>query len=60
MTNKEYKELVEAKYGKSLKEVMSELCVDRSLNKWDGAKILGVPEKTFVAWRTHFVSVLIS
>ncbi|WP_127545981.1 hypothetical protein [Paenibacillus amylolyticus] len=54
MTNKEYKELVEAKYGKSLKEVISELCVDRSLNKWDGAKILGVPEKTFVAWRTQF------
>ncbi|MBE7901190.1 hypothetical protein [Paenibacillus polymyxa] len=54
MTNKEYKELVEAKYGKSLKEVMYELCVDRRLDKWDGAKILDVPEKTFVAWRTQF------
>ena len=33
---------------------MYELCVDRRLDKWEGAKILDVPEKTFVAWRTQF------
>ncbi|GLI04307.1 hypothetical protein YDYSG_03370 [Paenibacillus tyrfis] len=54
MTNKEYKELIETKYGKSLKEVMYELCVERGLDPWEGSEELGVPKKTFVAWRTQF------
>lgn len=54
LTNNEYKEIVEAKFQKPLKDVMYEICIERGLDKWDGAKKLGVPEDTFVRWRTNY------
>ena len=54
LTNKEYKEMVEQKFRKPLKEVMYEICIKRGLDKWDGAKELGVPQDTFVKWRTNY------
>jgi hypothetical protein len=53
-TNKEYKELVEAKYERPLREVMYELCINRGMDPWEGSKVLGVPKETFVTWRTQF------
>lgn len=50
----DYKIIVEEKFGKPLKDVMYEVCVEKELEKWDGAKLLGVPVKTFVAWRSRF------
>lgn len=49
MSNKEYKEMVEQKYGKSLREVMEELCVAKDVSAWEGADILQVPKSTFKA-----------
>lgn len=54
LTNKEYKEMVEQKFRKPLKDIMYEICITRGLDKWDGAKELGVPEDTFVRWRTDY------
>ena len=54
LTNNEYKEIVEKKFKKPLKEIMYEICIERGMEKWDGAKELGVPEDTFVRWRTNF------
>ena len=54
LTNKDYKEMVEQKFRKPLKEVMYEICIKRGLDKWDGAEELGVPQDTFVRWRTGY------
>ncbi|MDT8862866.1 hypothetical protein N0O92_22085 [Alkalihalobacillus sp. MEB130] len=54
MNNSEYKEMMEEKYGKPLKDIMYELCVEKNMSKWEGSKELGVPEKTFLSWRTKF------
>ncbi|GIO90316.1 MULTISPECIES: hypothetical protein [Paenibacillus] len=54
ITNKEYKEQIEKRYGKPLKEVMYELVVDRNLDQWDGSKELGISKELFVKWRTEF------
>ncbi|ASS73625.1 hypothetical protein CIG75_00615 [Tumebacillus algifaecis] len=54
MTNKEYQEMVEKKFKKKLREVMHDLCVKRSVVAYEGAEILGVPKKTFEAWRTRY------
>ena len=54
LTNKEYKEMVEQKFRKPLKDIMYEICIKRGLDKWDGAKELGVPQDTFVRWRTNY------
>ncbi|WP_456276511.1 hypothetical protein [Bacillus sp. AK128] len=54
MTNKEYQEIVEERYGKSLRDIMYEMCVLRNVSKWEGAQELGVPDKTFLKWRTKF------
>lgn len=53
-TNKEYQEEVKENYGKSLKEVMHELIVERYMDQWDGSKEWGVPTETSVTWRTRF------
>ncbi|WP_025113693.1 hypothetical protein [Lysinibacillus fusiformis] len=50
----DYKIIVEEKFGKSLKEIMHEVCVEKKLEKWEGAEFLGVPLKTFTAWRSKF------
>ncbi|WP_311772723.1 hypothetical protein [Cohnella xylanilytica] len=54
MKDVEYKELLEKKYGKPLKEIMHELIVDRFMDQWTGAKELGIPTELFVKWRTRF------
>ncbi|MBD3107408.1 hypothetical protein IEO70_03440 [Bacillus sp. AGMB 02131] len=54
LTNKDYKEMVEQKFRKPLKDIMYEICIERGLEKWEGAKELGVPENTFVRWRTDY------
>ncbi|MBP1895961.1 hypothetical protein [Paenibacillus lactis] len=54
ITNKEYKEQIEKRYGKPLKEVMYELVVDQNLDQWDGSKELGISKELFVKWRTEF------
>ncbi|MEC0329115.1 hypothetical protein P4H42_05690 [Paenibacillus macerans] len=54
MKDVEYKELLEKKYGKTLKEIMHELIVDRYMDQWEGAKELGIPTELFVKWRTRF------
>ncbi|EHB62523.1 hypothetical protein [Paenibacillus lactis] len=54
ITNKEYKEQIEKRYGKPLKEVMYELVVNRNLDQWDGSKELGISKDLFVKWRTEF------
>ncbi|BCG56770.1 hypothetical protein [Paenibacillus sp. URB8-2] len=53
-TNKEYQEEVEKKYGKSLKDVMHEVIVERHMDQWEGSDKLGVPKETFIAWRSRF------
>ncbi|MFK9090708.1 hypothetical protein [Bacillus salipaludis] len=50
----DYKGLVEKKFGKPLKEIMYEICIEKGLEKWDGAELLGVPVETFAAWRSKF------
>ncbi|MBK3495042.1 hypothetical protein JFL43_09250 [Viridibacillus sp. YIM B01967] len=50
----DYKTMVEEKFGKPLKEVMYEVCVGKGLEKWDGAKLLGVSVITFTTWRSKF------
>lgn len=50
----DYKAMVEKKFGKPLKEIMHEVCVEKGMEKWDGAELLDVPVKTFVAWRSRF------
>jgi hypothetical protein len=54
ITNKDYQEIVEKKYGKPLKEIMYELCVIRDVVPWEGASELGVPKSTFLSWRNKF------
>lgn len=54
MTNRDYKKMVEKKYGKQLKDIMHELVVDKGLDQWDGSAVLGVPKNIFVKWRTQF------
>ena len=54
LTNKDYKEMVEQKFQRPLKDIMYEICIKRGLDKWDGAKELGVPKDTFVRWRTDY------
>jgi len=54
MKESEYKELLEKKYGKALKDIMHELIVDRYMDQWVGAEELGIPTKLFVKWRTRF------
>jgi transposase-like protein len=54
MTNKDYKEMVEKKYGKPLKDIMYELCVIRDVVPSEGASELGVPKNTFLSWRNQF------
>lgn len=54
MKNIEYQHMVEQKYGKPLREVMEELCVTKDVIAREGARILGVPESTFKAWRNNF------
>lgn len=53
-TNKEYKERVEEKYGKPLKDVMYDLCVARNVVPTEGAFELEVPKSTFNYWRNYF------
>jgi hypothetical protein len=50
----DYKALVEKKLGKSLKEIMYDICIEKGLEKWDGAELLGVPVEVFAAWRSKF------
>jgi len=50
----DYKTLVEEKFGKPLKEIMYETCIEKGLEKWDGAELLGVPVITFAKWRSKF------
>lgn len=54
MTNKEYQEMVEDKYGKPLEAVMYDLCVNQDVVPTEGASILGVPKNTFNTWRSKF------
>ncbi|MCL1694584.1 hypothetical protein [Lysinibacillus sp. BPa_S21] len=50
----DYKTMVEEKFGKPLKEIMYVVCVEKGMEKWEGAELLGVPIKTFTAWRSKF------
>ncbi|MEW9050957.1 MAG: hypothetical protein AB2392_07345 [Neobacillus sp.] len=50
----DYKTLIEKKFGKPLKDIMYEVCIEKGLEKWDGAELLGVPVETFAAWRSKF------
>ncbi|MGM7724096.1 hypothetical protein [Metabacillus sp. Hm71] len=54
MTNSEYQAIVEEKFGKTLKEIMYELCVERDVVPYEGATILDVPKSVFLSWRNKF------
>jgi hypothetical protein len=54
VTNKQYQEMVEEKFKKPLKEIMYDLCVVRQVVPVEGASILDVPKKTFIAWRANY------
>lgn len=54
MTNKEYQEMVEQKYGRPLEAVIYDLCVIQDVVPTEGARILGVPKTTFTFWRNKF------
>ncbi|MBM7650920.1 hypothetical protein [Neobacillus cucumis] len=43
MSNQEYQEKVEKKFGKPLKEIMYHLCVIKDIVPYEGASILDVP-----------------
>ena len=53
-TNQEYREMVERKFGKPLKDIMYDLCVIRDLVATEGASELGVPKNVFNDWRNQF------
>ncbi|MEQ7053795.1 hypothetical protein ABN764_24470 [Paenibacillaceae sp. P-4] len=53
LTNKEHKERIEKVFGKTIKEVMHEMVVERNLDQWDGSKELGISKELFVKWRTQ-------
>ncbi|MEC0234857.1 MULTISPECIES: hypothetical protein [Paenibacillus] len=54
LTNKEHKERIEKVYGKTIKEVMYEMIVNRNLDQWKGSKELGISKELFVRWRTQY------
>ncbi|WP_268627542.1 hypothetical protein [Paenibacillus alvei] len=54
ITKKEQRDRIEKEYGKSLKEVMYEMVVERNLNQWDGSEELGISKDLFVTWRTQY------
>lgn len=53
-TNSEYQEEIELKFGKTLKEIMCDLCVVKDVTPYQGAEILEVPKTTFIAWRNKY------
>ncbi|WP_342426710.1 hypothetical protein [Paenibacillus sp. FSL L8-0158] len=54
LTNKEHKDRIENIYGKTMKEVMHDMVVNRNLDQWDGSKELGISKELFVRWRTQY------
>jgi hypothetical protein len=42
------------KFGKSLKDIMYDLCVTKDVIASEGANILGVPKDVFTFWRNEF------
>lgn len=53
-TTKEYRKMVEEKFGKDLKDIMYDLCVVRNVVPSEGANELGVPKTTFNYWRNYY------
>ncbi|PPQ47383.1 hypothetical protein C5G87_18915 [Paenibacillus peoriae] len=54
MTNNDYKIQVEKEHGKTLKEIMYELCVERDHIPAEISSILNVPKSTIIQWRNQF------
>lgn len=53
-TTKEYRRMVEDKFGRELREIMYDLCVVQNVVPIQGADILGVPKNTFNYWRNYY------
>lgn len=53
-TTKEYRRMVEDKFGRELREIMYDLCVVQNVVPVQGAAKLGVPKKTFNYWRNYY------
>lgn len=45
---------IEKEWGKSLRDVMFELCIEQDVIAAIGADMLGVPRSTFESWRNRF------
>ena len=56
MTEHEYRQMVEQKYGLSLKDLMYEVCIRSEMDTYEAAEELGVPHAIFMEWRAvyHF------
>lgn len=52
-TNNDFKNEIEERYGKPLKEIMYELIIDRNMDQWSGSKELNISKELFVKWRTQ-------
>jgi len=50
----DYQAMVEEKFGKPLKEIMYEICVEKKSEKWEWSELLEIPIKTFTNWRSKF------
>ncbi|KMY44014.1 hypothetical protein AC622_06915 [Bacillus sp. FJAT-27916] len=54
MTDLEYRQMVEKKYGMPLKDLMYEVCIRSEMDNYEAAEELGVPHATFMEWRAAF------
>ena len=54
MTDHEYRQMVEQKYGMPLKDLMYEVCVRSEMDNYEAAQELGVPHATFMEWRAAY------
>ncbi len=50
----DYQARVEEKFGKPLKDIMYELCVQKDVILTEGASILDVPKSVYKSWRNKF------
>ena len=54
MTDHEYRQMVEQKYGMPLKDLMYEVCMRSEMDTYEAALELGVPHETFMEWRSAY------
>lgn len=54
MTEHEYRQMVEQKYGLSLKDLMYEVCIRSEMDTYEAAEELGVPHAIFMEWRAAY------